>query len=108
MIVDVELWAFGEGEVRQVEIPDVLVKDLADKPAMLHTVLGAVFRYGQNDYDPQQLPSVSVGDVINIYGGKYMIKSVGFHSMSKSEYESYIRLPRVKRIFHTMAWKTEN
>ena len=71
--VEVTMNAFGEGEIRPVDIP-------ADEfvPATPDAQLDLVFRYGQNDFQPKKFPSVSVGDVITLHGVRYLVASYGF------------------------------
>jgi hypothetical protein len=72
MKIYVELLAFGNGEMRPVEVPD---DKITDDPM---EVLELVFHYGQNDFQPLPFPSVSAGDVVH-YGSKtYMVDFIGF------------------------------
>lgn len=73
MTVDVELHAFrGGGMIRPVDLPDNL---LGKKPTR---VLPWVWYHGQNDHQPKQYHSVSMGDVIRFAGRRYIIRAVGF------------------------------
>ena len=66
----VELRAFGDGAIREVKIPAKLAKgkDLRE----------LAFQYGQNDKQPQQLPSVSVWDIVLIGETRWKIVPTGF------------------------------
>jgi hypothetical protein len=44
--------------------------------------LNAIFEYGQNDFQPQRCPSVSVGDVIRLGEGRFRVSPVGFERIS--------------------------
>lgn len=60
----VELLAYGkDGEVREVDVENLLTYDV-DNPAT--EILDLIFVYGQNDKQPREHPSVSVGDVIHL------------------------------------------
>lgn len=72
MTIEVEMLAFGNGEIRQVDIPDEKVSD--DVDAMLELA----FHYGQNDFQPKNHPSVSVGDVVRYNGERYKVEMIGF------------------------------
>jgi len=66
-----------EGIIRSVDIPD-------------HTsergLLEATFYWGQNDFQPQRLPSVSVGDVIELPNGNYYrVAAMGFKRLAEDE-----------------------
>lgn len=64
-----------EGIVRSVDIPNSTSKK---------GLLDAVFYWGQNDFQPQQLPSVSVGDVIELPNGElHRITSIGFKQLPR-------------------------
>ncbi len=69
----VELRAFGDGAIREVKLPAALWKN---KP--LQEIRTAIFAHGQNERQPQELPSVSVGDVILLQDGRWLITSTGF------------------------------
>jgi hypothetical protein len=103
MIVQVLMLAYGDpGQVREVEIAD----DTPDE-----AVLDEVFKWGQNDFQPQRCCSVSVGDVIVLKTpmleiGKivptenetpYLILSSGFCKLSAVGLALYCQLPRRDR-----------
>lgn len=69
----VELRAFGgNGEIREVEVPEVHVEDL----------LETIFYFGQNDHQPKPQRSVSVGDVIVVGVRRFRVDGVGFTELS--------------------------
>ena len=84
MIVDVHMLAFYEnkGTIRHVEIPDY--KDERDK----QDILDLVFQYGQNDFQPQNIYSVSVGDVIELDDEYWMVAPLGFKEITKEKFDS--------------------
>ena len=56
---------YADAGPRIVEIPE---QEAYDCPG-IYRLLELVFRYGQNDVQPQQKPSVSVGDVAILTDG---------------------------------------
>lgn len=84
MIVEVEMVAFKESGhdfgIRNVEVPDHEAVRLPEEK-----LLEAVMRYGQNDLQPQQIPSVSVGDVVRIDGRRFLVSPVGFKELKHNE-----------------------
>jgi len=70
-----------KGMIREVDIPD----DEYDESGHME-ILELVFKYGQNDFQPRQCPSVSVGDVAQIDGKYYVCSGVGWRSVTKSEF----------------------
>ena len=77
MVFEVELRAYKNGEIREVEVPDQEIKN-ADPDK----VLERIFFWGQNDFQPRKLPSVSVGDVVRLDGKKYLVAALGFTEVS--------------------------
>jgi len=74
MLVRVHLLAFGGSynDVRVVEIPSKEMTGDQDKD------LDVIFKYGQNDFQPRERRSVSVGDVIYHNDMYYRVESCGF------------------------------
>jgi len=83
MIVSVQMIEHHDKNIfRQVRIPDTT--DIRD-------ILDSTFQYGQNDVcNVPGLYSVSVGDIVDHGGEKYLILSVGFHKFDQYEYEYYL------------------
>ena len=73
MKIEVEMLAFEDGKIRVVEIP----ADEA-KGASREDLLDLAFKYGQNDFQPQPICSVSVGDVIHLDGMSFRVEPCGF------------------------------
>jgi hypothetical protein len=74
----VEMLAFGDpGELRTVEVPYSAMHGQDEA-----TIRELVFHFGQNDVQPQQHPSVSVGDVLRMYGQRWIVKPAGFELLS--------------------------
>lgn len=73
---------------RKVTIPGEEVGD----PDNIENILDLVFRYGQNEHQPQTVPSVSVGDIIHYQGRRWRIEMVGFQELRiiRSEAEAHL------------------
>lgn len=80
MIFEVALEAFMEGQIRKVEVPNERVEGKSRSE-----VLDLVFMYGQNDFQPQNMCSVSVGDVIHYNGERFEVAMLGFKKLSQDE-----------------------
>jgi hypothetical protein len=63
LTIKVHMLAFGDGKIREVDLPSP--SESADNDALLDLT----FMYGQNDFQPKPFPSVSVGDVIALPDG---------------------------------------
>jgi len=75
MIIEVEMLAFGKlGEIREVEVP-------LNEDSSVNQILEAAFQYGQNDFQPKNHPSVSVGDVVRIGKDRYLCCSIGWEKL---------------------------
>jgi len=77
MTVLVELRAFRNedgSELRSVEVPNILI----EKETTVIDILEHVFKYGQNDFQPKNQRSVSVGDVVRLYGKRWEVDMFGF------------------------------
>lgn len=62
---NVHMTAYEPARVRVVEIPDDRLFDSVDHDLEL------IFMYGQNDFQPQNMCSVSVGDMVEYKGKLY-------------------------------------
>jgi hypothetical protein len=74
--------------IREVEVP---IQEVAHKD--VDSVLEAIFRYGQNDFQPKNVRSVSVGDVIELVtptsdykGVYYAVGGMGFVKIESPEH----------------------
>lgn len=91
MKIPVHMLAFGNGVIREVNVPDhEFVIPAIDVIFMNITrfqhILERVFYWGQNDFQPQQCPSVSIGDVIEYEDTFYLVESMGFKSICRKEF----------------------
>ena len=90
MLIDVQMLAFMDGQVRTVDVPDDEWKeacrlDAETRTGMPNAALGQVFYYGQNEV--QNVPdrcSVSVGDVAIVNGLFFRVDSIGFSLSTKA------------------------
>ena len=70
-----------KGTIREVDIPDDKTK------GSLEQVLECIFHYGQNDFQPRECYSVSVGDVAEVDGEYYECAFCGWEKISKEEFD---------------------
>lgn len=84
MKFEVEMLAFENGKIREVEIPQDEIKTLklSDFDGTTSGLLDAVFLYGQNDFQPLPTCSVSVGDVVRLGNRKFRVDSFGFSEVT--------------------------
>jgi hypothetical protein len=76
-------------EVRMVHVPG--------DPLPVERALSQIFRYGQNDFQPMRMRSVSVGDVIVVGDVPYLVQNVGFLKMSNTEFEGFKEMGRASK-----------
>ncbi len=80
--------AFADGAIREVNVP---VSELGSfdevrggwiDPYNLPSLLEKIFYYGQNDFQPHpSLPSVSIGDVVEVDNEKYRVEPAGWKKL---------------------------
>ena len=91
MKIPVHMLAFGGCAIREVDVPDSeLVSPtnvIQGNCTLEQYILERTFYWGQNDFQPMQFPSVSVGDVIE-YEGFHLIEPTGFTLLSPEEFAS--------------------
>ena len=89
MKVPVHMFAFAdEGDrntVRYVDVPQDYVE--GTNP---HDFLELVFKFGQNDFQPQNIYSVSVGDVVQLGDKYFIVMGAGFKEISKEEFDGLV------------------
>ncbi len=88
------MFAFMDGEIREVEVPEAEV----DVCKSTEELLERIFYYGQNDFQPRQMPSVSVGDVAQVGGRNFICASTGWKEMTKDELLEYSDVPKSHRV----------
>jgi hypothetical protein len=90
----VHMLAFGApGQIREVTVFDEF-----DSTTPVNEVLELIYKYGQNDFQPQECCSVSMGDVIEYEGAYYLILGTGFIHLSVEGFEAYKKIDRSERI----------
>lgn len=95
MIVFVRMLAFHAPDtIRMVNVPD---SEIAN-PVDLGTVLGLAYEYGQNENCSDRritstTCSVSVGDVVELRDGNFLVMPVGFKNLTDEEYSHYKSIP---------------
>jgi hypothetical protein len=82
----------GKYTVRRVKVP---VDQLSDLDG--YTSLEAIFKAGQNDFNPLKCPSVSVGDVIEYNDNLFQINRSGFHKITEQTFEKILQTERSER-----------
>jgi len=93
----VEMLAFTDPVVvRTVRIPASELEKLAGGPQ--EKVLEAIYKWGQNEYQPEEYPSVSPGDVIHYGGHAWMVADVGFIKLTQNELTDYRQIHRGARM----------
>lgn len=65
---------------REVEVPSALIKKNDNRN------LENIYKFGQNEFQPKQCRSVSVGDVIHYKGRKFMVNDTGFLELGPTAY----------------------
>jgi len=87
MLFTVHMLSFSDrkGIVREVNIPH---NEYVMTNGDIHAVLELIFKYGQNDFQPQPCYSVSVGDVAEVAGEYWMVMGAGWKKLTKEEFDS--------------------
>lgn len=83
---------FKSNQVSSVRIVDVPVKELNQVlSGGIDMILDLVFQYGQNDFQPKNQRSVSVGDIIvtsNEFNDNefWVVEFIGFRKLNESDF----------------------
>jgi hypothetical protein len=99
MIYEVELWAFTNGAVRKVDMEITKEKWRTDP---LSEVLEKIFYWGQNDNQPQELPSVSVGDIARLGEERWLCCTVGWEKLDRDSFLEYTSMDKAERILYCL------
>ena len=71
-----------KADIRVVDVPeDELMGDTEEEG------LEVIFHFGQNEFQSQDLPSVSVGDIIEKGDKYFMVRGFGFSEITKEEFD---------------------
>lgn len=82
---NVTLWPFGaNGKIVRTVTLDADVETDEQSVGYIFGALNDIFRLGQNDFQPMQIRSVSVGDVIEFGDDGYIVCNVGFRRVPKN------------------------
>ena len=89
--------AYGNNGIRTVTVPREELESAGDN---LNAILGRVYYYGQNDFQPRNFPSVSCGDVIILddVDGRhhfFLVVGIGFRRLELEEYLDWIQAPAI-------------
>lgn len=96
MDIKVRMLAFGEPkEIRIVDVPKYNFLTPFGKDTK--SDLEIIFYWGQNDFQPQNHPSVSEGDVVEYNNKFYMCLGIGFTEISEQDLIEYESLKREDR-----------
>ena len=88
----VHMIAFYEQPVdRTVTVPDEEITPDTDH------LLERIFYYGQNDFQPQNCYSVSVGDVVALNDDLHMVAPCGFTKITSEQLDEIKALPQQDR-----------
>lgn len=81
--------AFRErGTIRVVDVPSYKIETARlSNPDVIDEILNLTFHYGQNEIQPQKMPSVSAGDIIELLGRYYDVRPTGFQEISHEKFE---------------------
>lgn len=85
--------AFEDGKIRVVDVPDDEVKGRSD-----NDILERIFYWGQNEFAPQPICSVSVGDVVEYNDKFFLVQGAGWKELSEVEMDNYKKFDRNDRI----------
>lgn len=98
MIFKVRMLAFGDpGDVREVDVPDEEISRKTTKTSTQSFMLELIFKYGQNDFQPKKMPSVSMGDVIEYDGKLFVVCALGFNELKAEKLALYEEMTPIER-----------
>ena len=92
MKITVHMFAFMNGKTREVKVPDQVLVGTTDHK------LNQIYYYGQNDFHPSDMCSVSMGDIIEYDGELYLNKMIGFEKMTKGQFDLFKDLTSSERL----------
>lgn len=103
MKYNVYLTAFRKNghQIREVKVPDGECNGDTD------FVLNRIFWWGQNEAQPKNMRSVSVGDAIEYNQKYYLILFAGFSEISKKQMDEFKKLEHIKKMKYLMGMENE-
>ena len=109
MKIIAEKWSFnGKGQIREIDIPADELTGSVDHDLEL------AFKYGQNMFQSRPMPSLSVGDIVNMPVGdtfeQWLVLGMGWHKFEDHlEYLDYIQKVLADERFsgHNVVWEIE-
>ncbi|CAK9251247.1 unnamed protein product [Sphagnum jensenii] len=84
-------------KIRKVTVPAVAMSD------DVNTLLSRIYRYGQNDVQPQRVCSVSAGDVICIGEKFFLVAMTGFKEITADDVKEIEAMDRRDRFMLNFA-----
>lgn len=85
--------SFNTRPIRVVDVPDEEVPEGIDTPA--NELLEKIFKYGQNDFQPLENRSLSVGDVVKLSKNVYFeVKDIGWNQIKTMDLYNKIQYKR--------------
>jgi hypothetical protein len=96
MIFKVQMLAFNPPEWENPRLVDVPNEEVVSDDMEL---LERIYYWGQNDFQPRQCCSVSMGDVAQIDRKFYICQSTGWKEITPAELEEYKKIPQRERSF---------
>lgn len=83
MILTAHMLAYADGRIREIDIPDSEIgAHWETEQEARMGLLELAFYYGQNDFQPRPIPSLSVGDVVALPDGSlHRVRGVGWEHL---------------------------
>lgn len=82
---------YNPPRTREVAVPDDELRGVVEYD------LEKIFYYGQNDFQPLPICSVSVGDVVEYNDELYLCQPMGFSKITAQEYDEFANTDRDQR-----------
>lgn len=100
--------AYEQPRIRTVVVPENgTTGAIVDTTDPTVRELELIYKYGQNDFQPQPICSISVGDVIELNGLLFLVCGLGHKEISQADYEEFVKLSTDQRRDWTRMSKEE-
>ena len=76
-----------KGTVREVEVPNGALPLGVPPHLLAPSILELIFHYGQNDFQPKEICSVSVGDIVQDGDQYFEVRMAGFRALTQVEFD---------------------